>query len=80
MTLPRRCAVTGNPCGTDTRPVDHPCQCDACMAHAEIERLRAALRYISQRASYGIVTPGQKEMAKMADDALAASAEEERVA
>lgn len=43
MSLPRRCAKTGNPCGTDTRPIGHPCQCDACLAHAEIEHLRGHL-------------------------------------
>jgi hypothetical protein len=25
-----RCLVTGNPCGTDTWQVDHPCQCAPC--------------------------------------------------
>ena len=44
---------------------------DASTLVNEIMRLQVALRCISQRASYGIVTPGQKEMADMADDALA---------
>lgn len=25
-----RCTVTGNPVGTDTRPVGHPCECANC--------------------------------------------------
>lgn len=27
----KRCDVTGNPCGTDTRPVGSPCQCGTCL-------------------------------------------------
>lgn len=26
----RRCEVTGNPCGTDTRPEGDPCRCEGC--------------------------------------------------
>lgn len=28
----RRCLITGNLCGTDTRPLGEPCQCDECRA------------------------------------------------
>lgn len=35
------CRLTGNPVGTDTRPIGHPCKCEGCRAAAEIERLRA---------------------------------------
>lgn len=38
-----RCERTGNPVNTDTRPVGQPCDCDACNAAAEIERLKSAL-------------------------------------
>jgi hypothetical protein len=27
---PYRCKITGNPCGTDTWEVNHPCQCENC--------------------------------------------------
>ena len=28
----RRCAITGNPCGTDTWHEHHPCMCDSCQS------------------------------------------------
>jgi len=28
-----RCEITGNPCGTDTWEINHPCQCKNCQAY-----------------------------------------------
>jgi hypothetical protein len=28
-----RCKITGNPCGTDTWQIDHPCQCKNCQKY-----------------------------------------------
>lgn len=39
-----RCAITGNPSGSDTEMIGNPCACDGCRAAREIERLRAALK------------------------------------
>jgi hypothetical protein len=38
------CKITGNMCGTDTRPVGRPCLCEQCEAHEREfqKRLRAA--------------------------------------
>ena len=36
-----RCEVTGNPCGTDTRPAGSPCQCKACRRWSETTDARA---------------------------------------
>ncbi len=40
MSALARCKRTGNPCGTDTRPVGFPCTCDVCRAWRESEWLR----------------------------------------
>lgn len=37
---PKRCLITGNPCGTDTRPPDSPCLCANCSAPTESEDTR----------------------------------------
>ena len=31
----RRCEITGNLVGTDTRPVGHPCKCASCSPKAK---------------------------------------------
>lgn len=33
-----RCAVTGNLCGTDTRPVANPCQCGPCQQYTREQK------------------------------------------
>jgi hypothetical protein len=38
-----RCDVTGHPCGTDTRMVGYPCQCQVCRLSVEREEDRAAI-------------------------------------
>jgi hypothetical protein len=37
------CMQTGNPCGTDMRPANHPCDCVGCDAHRCVTYLLAAL-------------------------------------
>jgi hypothetical protein len=41
------CMQTGNPCGTDTRPAEHPCDCIGCAAHQCVSDLLAALASVS---------------------------------
>jgi hypothetical protein len=36
-----RCAISGNPCGTDTYEINHPCQCDPCRSADAIRELEA---------------------------------------
>jgi len=70
--LPRRCAITGNPCGTDTEMIGHSCQCDMCIAWREIERLRAALGEIAREDHDEEAQPGP--YSKIATAALEQSA------
>jgi hypothetical protein len=42
------CQVTGNECGTDTRPIGRPCSCPTCVAADEITRLRSAVRELRE--------------------------------
>lgn len=30
-----RCEITGNPCGSDTWEINHPCQCKNCKKYVE---------------------------------------------
>ena len=41
---PYRCLVTGNPVGTDTEMVGHPCECQMCRAVREIDLLKSGER------------------------------------
>jgi hypothetical protein len=47
-----RCEVTGHPCGTDTRMVGHPCECQACRVHVEREEDRAAILDLAHAMSF----------------------------
>lgn len=40
-----RCLVTGNPCGTDTRPYNDPCRCKVCVAWAGASFIEEIARY-----------------------------------
>lgn len=37
---PDRCEITGNPCGTDTWEINHPCQCKNCQKYLKKEELK----------------------------------------
>jgi hypothetical protein len=59
-----RCKVTGNICGTDTREVNSPCQCEACAGNLELLNL---MRETSERLIRNS-KPLEPEFAKIVND------------
>jgi len=64
--MPRRCEITGNPCGTDTWEILTPCKCKQCQAwlmvyctnlETRIKVLEDALKFYQHVENYKSTAP-----------------------